>query len=214
MIPVLLDGARLRIALFGNETRTVRRLALLREGGAGNVAVFATRPSGELVAAAGDALRIAGTRARSILRRIRPRLCRRPRSRCEAAALAARARAAGKLVNVEDDRAHCDFHTPAVDAARRAHPDSVDRRPCARPLRCSRGLSRADFRLGLGDPPRPARSKTARLARRAGCHPAKSGRPWAARSNAMAGCWNRAKPQSETVPIPALRLDAGNRNIS
>ncbi len=112
MIPVLLDGARLRIALFGNETRTVRRLALLREGGAGNVVVFATRPSAGLVAAAGDALRIAAPDAVDLA----------PFDLVYAAdlasdaagALAARARAGGKLVNVEDDRAHCDFHTPAV----------------------------------------------------------------------------------------------------
>jgi precorrin-2 dehydrogenase/sirohydrochlorin ferrochelatase len=112
MIPVLLDGSRLRIALFGNDSRAVRRLALLREGGAGNVAIFAARPSAELVAAAGDALRIAAPDTVDLASfdvvyaaDLEPEA---------AAEIAARARVAGKLVNVEDDRAHCDFHTPAV----------------------------------------------------------------------------------------------------
>lgn len=112
MIPVLLDGARLRIALFGNEARAVRRLALLREGGAGNVAVFATRPSAELVVAAGDALRIAAPDTVDLA--AFDLVYAADLDAEAAAALAARARAVGKLVNVEDDRAHCDFHTPAV----------------------------------------------------------------------------------------------------
>ncbi len=112
MIPVLLDGARLRIALFGNGTRAVRRLALLREGGAANIAVFAARPSAELAAAAGDALCIAPPGAVDLA----PfdLVYAADLDAAEGGALAARTRAAGKLVNVEDDRAHCDFHTPAV----------------------------------------------------------------------------------------------------
>ncbi len=112
MIPLLLDGSRLRIALFGNETRAVRRLALLREGGAARVDVFATRPSAELKAAAGDALRIAAPESVELTdfdlvyaADLDP---------ATGEALAARARHAGKLVNVEDVRALCDFHTPAV----------------------------------------------------------------------------------------------------
>jgi precorrin-2 dehydrogenase/sirohydrochlorin ferrochelatase len=112
MIPILLDGARLDIALFGDGERAVRRLALLREGGATKLRVFSAEPSDALRAAAGDALEIADPDTVDLG----------PFAVVYAAdlagdagdRLAVRARAAGKLVNVEDVKALCDFHTPAV----------------------------------------------------------------------------------------------------
>jgi precorrin-2 dehydrogenase/sirohydrochlorin ferrochelatase len=112
MIPILLDGARLDIALFGDGERAVRRLALLREGGAAKLRVFSATPSGALSAAAGDALEIADPEAVDL----GPFAVVYAADLAADAAerLAARARAAGKLVNVEDVKAQCDFHTPAV----------------------------------------------------------------------------------------------------
>jgi precorrin-2 dehydrogenase/sirohydrochlorin ferrochelatase len=112
MLPIVLDATRLRIALFGEGDRATRRLALLREGGACDIAVFAREPDAGLREAAGDALRIADPAGVDLsafdlvyAADLAPD---------EAAALAARARAGGKLVNVEDVKDLCDFHTPAV----------------------------------------------------------------------------------------------------
>jgi precorrin-2 dehydrogenase/sirohydrochlorin ferrochelatase len=112
MLPIVLDAARLRIALFGEGTRASRRLALLREGGARDIAVFASTPDAALVAAAGAALHVGDPADVDLaafdlvyVADLAP---------ADAAALAARARAAGRLVNVEDVKDLCDFHTPAV----------------------------------------------------------------------------------------------------
>jgi precorrin-2 dehydrogenase/sirohydrochlorin ferrochelatase len=95
MLPIILDAARLRIALFGDGPRAARRLGLLREGGARDVTVFATVPD-EVDLAAFDLIYVADL------------------APAEAEAVAARARAAGRFVNVEDVTSLCDFHTPAV----------------------------------------------------------------------------------------------------
>lgn len=88
MLPIVLDAARLKIALVGTGARAERRLALLREGGAANVARFAQAPADF---AGFDLVYFA-----------------------EPDAAAATARAQGALVNVEDVAAECDFHTPAI----------------------------------------------------------------------------------------------------
>jgi len=112
MLPIVLDAARLRIALFGEGARASRRLALLREGGARDVAVFARAPDAGLVAAAGAALHVADPAGVDLA--AFDLVYAADLAPADAAALAARARAAGRLVNVEDVKDLCDFHTPAV----------------------------------------------------------------------------------------------------
>ena len=57
MLPIMLDLAKLSVALVGNGKAAVRRLALLDADGARHVAVFSEAPTPELVAAAGARLR-------------------------------------------------------------------------------------------------------------------------------------------------------------
>lgn len=91
MIPISLDPERLRIALVGDGARTLRRESLLREGGAVPMRLSADAElSGYRVVYVSD---------------LPPDVARE---------VAARARAAGALVNVEDEPDLCDFHTPAV----------------------------------------------------------------------------------------------------
>ncbi|MEZ6022112.1 MAG: NAD(P)-dependent oxidoreductase [Hyphomonadaceae bacterium] len=96
MIPVYLDPAHARIALIGRGELAVRRLAWLQAGGAEpDVWGDGRLPRADEISGY-HAVWIAGLSAE------------------EAAPLAHAARAAGVLVNVEDQTALCDFHTPAV----------------------------------------------------------------------------------------------------
>ncbi|HYD98651.1 MAG TPA: NAD(P)-dependent oxidoreductase [Alphaproteobacteria bacterium] len=112
MLPVSLDLRRLPLLLVGNGPKTLGRLAQFREAGAPDPAVFAPEPAAELAEAAGPLLRrrlptaveIAAARILFVVD-LPPQ---------QAAPLAAAARAAGTLVNVEDDLPHCDFHMPAT----------------------------------------------------------------------------------------------------
>jgi siroheme synthase (precorrin-2 oxidase/ferrochelatase) len=95
LLPVALDLARLRVAVVGNGPRAARRLGLLREAGASDIAVLA--PDCTLRAFAGfNLVFVAGLNADT------------------SRAVAARARAAGALVNVEDVTDECDFRSAAV----------------------------------------------------------------------------------------------------
>jgi precorrin-2 dehydrogenase/sirohydrochlorin ferrochelatase len=112
MLPVTLDLARLRVLLVGNGATALRRLRLLDEAGARNLHVRADAPTPELAAVAGarlhrelpthdafaeiDVVFLAGLDAAVGER------------------LAAAARAAKALVNVEDETALCDFHSSAT----------------------------------------------------------------------------------------------------
>ncbi len=112
MLPISVDLAQTRVVLVGEGAAACRRLKLLDEAGAERLDVFAPEPAAELAEAAGARLRrrlplpseIAGaqlvfvagageTTAREI-RRV--------------------AKAAGVLINVEDDRPKSDFHSAAV----------------------------------------------------------------------------------------------------
>lgn len=112
MLPLALDLARLPVALIGNGDAVLKRLALLDAAGAGALTVFSDAPPPGLAASAGDRLRrrlpddsdLAG--ARLVLIGGLPIDL--------ATSLAARARAAGALVNVEDCTALCDVQMPAV----------------------------------------------------------------------------------------------------
>lgn len=111
MIPVMLDPKRLRIGLAGRGALAVRRLNWFRDLGA-TPDLYSDAPSVEFLAATGDDLvpRLpdAGDLAALDLLWIAD-------LEPEAAAdLAARARRAKVIVNVEDVLEHCDLHTPAV----------------------------------------------------------------------------------------------------
>ncbi|MCC7047966.1 MAG: hypothetical protein IT562_14740 [Alphaproteobacteria bacterium] len=95
LLPVALDLARLKVAVIGNGPRAARRVGLLREAGAQDIAILA--PDSAIRALRGhDLVFIADL------------------DRDAAHAIAARARAAGALVNVEDMTAECDFRSAAV----------------------------------------------------------------------------------------------------
>jgi precorrin-2 dehydrogenase / sirohydrochlorin ferrochelatase len=112
MLPLVVDLAGLRVLLIGEGAAALRRLELLDEAGARDLAVYAERPAAALARRAGN------------------RLLRRLPSSAELAAarlvfisdrearttpgLAATARAAGALVHVEDAPALSDLQAPAV----------------------------------------------------------------------------------------------------
>jgi precorrin-2 dehydrogenase / sirohydrochlorin ferrochelatase len=112
MLPIIIDGARIEIALAGHGEELTNRLRWLEEGGALRLTVFTENP---------DALPPLGRYTALV-----PRLPRRD----EIAAvrilwvagldeptsleLARMARSVGTLVNVEDVLRLCDFHTPSV----------------------------------------------------------------------------------------------------
>jgi precorrin-2 dehydrogenase / sirohydrochlorin ferrochelatase len=112
MLPISVDLARIPVMLVGDGAAARRRLALLDEAGAEALEVFAPLPEPALVA-------LAGTR----LRRRLPRSAEIARAGFVfvagvAAPIAAEirgvARAAGVLINIEDDREHSDFHSAAI----------------------------------------------------------------------------------------------------
>ena len=105
MIAIALDPARLRLGLAGRGMLFRRRLEGLRSGGAtpllfsddadATTGELVSCPLGEAASARLDALWIAGLADEA------------------ATTLAAAARSRGALVNVEDCRAQCDFHSVA-----------------------------------------------------------------------------------------------------
>jgi precorrin-2 dehydrogenase/sirohydrochlorin ferrochelatase len=90
----------------------VRRLRLVDDAGAAQVTVFSDAPDGALRAAAGPRLRAGWPDAADLAGAALLLVADLPRPR--AAVLAAAARAAGVLVNVEDETALCDLHVPAL----------------------------------------------------------------------------------------------------
>jgi precorrin-2 dehydrogenase/sirohydrochlorin ferrochelatase len=112
MLPLALDLARLPVAVVGRGSAARRRLALLDEAGAREVAVFSDAPDAELARAAGDRLRVHLPAHDDLAHRALLLVCDLPRP--VAARLAAEGHALKLLVNVEDDIALCDFHMPAI----------------------------------------------------------------------------------------------------
>lgn len=112
MIPVMLDGAKLPLALVGRGDELMRRLAWLRDGGAERLTVFTDAASPELRELMGPALverlpttaELAASRAMWITGL--------PEDVAEH--LADQARRLAVLVNVEDVTPACDFHSPAL----------------------------------------------------------------------------------------------------
>ena len=111
MIAVALDPATLPIAVAGAGQAALRRFLTLREAGAADALVFSEQPDDTLRHAAGPALRtrLPGAADMAALRVLWIAGLADDR----AATLAAQARSAGVLVNVEDRLALCDFHNVA-----------------------------------------------------------------------------------------------------
>ena len=111
MIPLVLDPAAVTVGLVGRGAGALRRLAWLRAGGMEPM-VFSDDPSAELAAAAGASLqgRLPADGDWERLNVVWIVDLDAP----DAEALATAARAARVLVNVEDHRPGCDFHTPAL----------------------------------------------------------------------------------------------------
>ena len=112
MLPITVDVARVRVILVGEGETARRRLALLDGAGARRLEVYAARPSPDLVAAAGERLRRRLPQAEEIARVQLVFLA--GLGEPATAQLRQIALGAGVLLNVEDDIARSDFHSPAV----------------------------------------------------------------------------------------------------
>ena len=112
MLPISLDLARLRVLLAGEGAAACRRLALLHEAGARALAVFAPEPVAELAELAGARLRRRWPHPGEVVEAHLVFAAGAPEP--VAAEICRVARAAGVLVNVEDDRRQSDFHSAAV----------------------------------------------------------------------------------------------------
>jgi precorrin-2 dehydrogenase / sirohydrochlorin ferrochelatase len=112
MLPISVDLARIRVVLVGDGAAARRRLALLDDAGAQALDIFAPNPEPALAASAGVRLRrrlpspaeIAGSQLVFLAGIAEP----------AASEICRVAKAAGVLVNVEDDRERSDFHSAAV----------------------------------------------------------------------------------------------------
>jgi len=112
MLPLVLDLARLRLALIGEGDAVLRRLRLLDEAGARDLTVYSAQPSPALQALAGKRL----TRRLPSDADLAPAQLvflagLAPERRDE---LAKCAQAAGKIVHAEDAKLVTDIHAPAV----------------------------------------------------------------------------------------------------
>jgi precorrin-2 dehydrogenase/sirohydrochlorin ferrochelatase len=107
MLPVALNAALLPLLLVGRGPRLARRIALLREGGAADLALhsddaaFAAEGAVKRMPGAVD---LAGKRIVYVV----------GLDETESARIATLARQAGALVNVEDIPRLCDFYSPSV----------------------------------------------------------------------------------------------------
>ncbi len=112
MLPLVLDLARLRLALIGEGDSGLRRLRLLDEAGARDLTVYSPAPGRDLEAAAGARL---ARRLPSDAELAQAQLVfiagLEPGRRDE---MAKRAQAAGKIVHAEDAKRVTDIHVPAV----------------------------------------------------------------------------------------------------
>jgi precorrin-2 dehydrogenase/sirohydrochlorin ferrochelatase len=112
MLPLVLDLARLRAVLIGDGEAVLRRLRLLDEAGAGDLAVYCADASLELQALAAARLRqrlpttadLAGARIVFLA----------GLAAAQQQEFAALARQAGALLHAEDAPTLTDFHAPAV----------------------------------------------------------------------------------------------------
>ncbi len=191
MLPISVDLAQTRVILVGDGAAACRRLKLLDEAGAAALEVYAPEPDPELAETAGFRLRrrlpspaeIAGAQLVFVA------------GVAEAAASEIRrvAKAAGVLINVEDDRPKSDFHSAAV--IRRGDLTVAISTNGKSPGLAGLMRQVLDHRIGPEWGPRLDEIASLRQAwRRAGDDPATVGRrtrEWAARQ----GWFDRAMPE-------------------
>ena len=112
MLPIVLDLARVPVALVGRDAQALKRLRLLEADGVARVRIFSDTPSEALRAYAGERLverlpsaaDLAGSRV-VFVADLPPE---------DIGDIATAATIAGAFVNVEDQRGWCDFHSPSV----------------------------------------------------------------------------------------------------
>jgi precorrin-2 dehydrogenase / sirohydrochlorin ferrochelatase len=112
MLPIVLDLARVPVALVGRDAQALKRLRHLEADGVARVRVFSDAPSDGLRGYAGERLierlptaaDLAGSRV-VFIADLPPE---------EIGDIATAAAVAGALINVEDQRSWCDFHSPSV----------------------------------------------------------------------------------------------------
>jgi precorrin-2 dehydrogenase/sirohydrochlorin ferrochelatase len=112
MLPVVLDLARVPVALVGRDAQALNRLRKLEADGVPRARIFSDAPSAALRAYASDRLverlpnaaDLAGSRV-VFIADLPPE---------EVGDVATAATIAGALVNVEDQRGWCDFHSPGL----------------------------------------------------------------------------------------------------
>jgi precorrin-2 dehydrogenase/sirohydrochlorin ferrochelatase len=112
MLPIVLDLARVPVALVGRDAQALNRLRKLEADGVPRVRVFSDAPSEALREYAGERLverlpnaaDLAGSRI-VFIADLPPE---------DVGDVATAATIAGALVNVEDQRGWCDFHSPAL----------------------------------------------------------------------------------------------------
>jgi precorrin-2 dehydrogenase / sirohydrochlorin ferrochelatase len=112
MLPISVDLSQIRVVLVGDGSAARRRLALLEEAGADALEIYAPNPDPALTRAAGARLRRRLPLPAEIARAQLVFVAGVPDP--GAAEIRRAARAAGVLVNVEDDRRRSDFHSAAV----------------------------------------------------------------------------------------------------
>jgi precorrin-2 dehydrogenase / sirohydrochlorin ferrochelatase len=112
MLPISVDLAQIRVVLVGDGAAARRRLTLLDEAGAEALEIYAPIPEPTLVALAGARLRRRLPRPVEVARAQLVFVA--GVAQPVAAEIGRIAKAAGVLVNVEDDREHSAFHSAAV----------------------------------------------------------------------------------------------------
>lgn len=112
ILPIALDLTRVPVALIGRGARAARRLAMIEADGVARARVFSDDPDAAFAAAAGARLvrRLPGVGDLAGCRVVF--VADYPPEEVEPILRAGYA--AGALINVEDQRGWCDFHTPAL----------------------------------------------------------------------------------------------------
>ncbi len=111
MIPIIIDPKMTSMALIGRGEVAERRLALLDEAGAADLAIFSDSPEHGFAEAAGGRLRRDLPTSDELAASSVVWIADLPLDL--AMPLAEQVRARGGLVNVEDVKPYCDFHNPA-----------------------------------------------------------------------------------------------------
>lgn len=112
MFPIVLDLSALKVVLIGEGDVAMKRLDLLDVSGAASVEVYSASPGTAFKERAGA--RLKGRRPSEAALKAATMVLVAGLEDEEATAIAATARRLGRLVNVEDRKALCDFHLPST----------------------------------------------------------------------------------------------------